>query len=214
MMFPCAESRYICDSTSVGPSPARARATAAPTVSYTSIGSRAVDRHARHAVRLRLDREILAVRAIRVLLLGARVDVVAVVLHHEHDRELPQRRDVQRLGERALLGGAVAEEAEDDLALAADLRRPGGAGRVRDARRRRSPTCRGSRSRRRSGASSRRCPCRGRRCAVDLGHHRLRVGAARDRVAVAAVRREELVVGPSVAIEPTIDASAPSARCV
>ena len=33
MMLPCAERRYICDSTSVGPSPARARATAAPTVS-------------------------------------------------------------------------------------------------------------------------------------------------------------------------------------
>ena len=32
--------------------------------------------------------------------------------------------------------------------------------------------------------------------AVDLGHHRLRVGAARDRVAVAAVGREELVVRP------------------
>ena len=40
MMLPWAESRYICDSTSVGPSPARARATAAPTVSYTAIGSR------------------------------------------------------------------------------------------------------------------------------------------------------------------------------
>ena len=32
--------------------------------------------------------------------------------------------------------------------------------------------------------------------AVDLRHHRLRVGAERDRVAVAAVRRRELVVGP------------------
>ena len=31
--------------------------------------------------------------------------------------------------------------------------------------------------------------------AVDLGHHRLRVGAARQRIAVAAVGREELVVG-------------------
>jgi hypothetical protein len=31
---------------------------------------------------------------------------------------------------------------------------------------------------------------------VDLGHHRLRVGAASDRVPVAAVRGEELVVRP------------------
>ncbi len=30
---------------------------------------------------------------------------------------------------------------------------------------------------------------------VDLGHDRLRIGPAGDRVAVAAVRREELVVG-------------------
>src|SRR5205823_13850018 len=81
----------------------------------------------------RLRREILAVRAVRVLLLGARVDVVAVVLHHVDDRKLPERRDVQRLRERALFGGAVAEEAEDDLTLLANLRRPRGAGCVRDA---------------------------------------------------------------------------------
>ena len=49
-------------------------------------GIAAVDRHARHAEGLRLDREVLARGAVGVLLLGARVDVVAVVLHHEHDR--------------------------------------------------------------------------------------------------------------------------------
>ena len=135
-------------------------------------------------------------RAVRVLLLGARVDVVAVVLHHEHDRELPQRGDVQRLEERALLRRAVAEEAEHHLALAADLRAP---------RRRRS----------RAGCRRPTMPDVPRKpfetsvevhraadaladpvlAAVDLRHHRLRVGAARDRVAVAAVGREELVVG-------------------
>ena len=121
--------------------------------------------------------------------------VVVVVLHHEHDRELPERRDVQRLVECALLRGAVAEEAEHDLALAADLGGPGRAGRVRDPL-----------------ADDPRCPEEAAGgvdevhraavaaaepvlAAVDLGHHRLRVGAERDRVAVTAVRRQHLVVG-------------------
>ena len=155
----------------------------------------AVDRHARHAVRLRLDREILAVRAVRVFLVRTRMHVVAVVLHHEHDRQLPERSDVERLRERALLGSAVAEEAEDDLALLADLRRPGGAGGVRDSR---PDDPRGAEEAVRDvGQVHRAADALAYTVAapVDLGHHRVHVGAAHDRVAVAAVRREELVFG-------------------
>ena len=82
----------------------------------------AVDRDAGHRVRLGLDRQRLAGRGVGVLLLAARRDVVVVVLHDVDDRQLPQRGEVQRLGERALLAGAVAEEVEDDLAAGVRLR--------------------------------------------------------------------------------------------
>ena len=124
----------------------------------------AVDRHARHAVGLRLDREILAVGAVRVLLLGARVDVVAVVLHHEDDRELPQRRDVQRLRERRPAWRRRRRRSTGRPGLACGSVPPRPRPRRAGSPPRRSPTCRESRSRRRSGASSRRCPCTGRPC--------------------------------------------------
>src|SRR5581483_1774004 len=114
--------------------------------------------------------------------------------HHEHDRELPEGRDVQRLVEGALLGGAVAEEAEYHLPLPADLSGVGRAGRVRDAladdaRGAEEATARVGEVHRAAVALAETA-----RTAVDLGHHRLRVGAERERVAVAAVRREQLVV--------------------
>ena len=158
-------------------------------------GVAAVDGRARHAVRLRLHGERLAGRGVRVLLLDARDDVVAVVLHHEDDRQLPQRGDVERLVERALLRGAVAEEREHDLALAADLRGVGGAGRVRDALR---DDARGAEEAALDVGQVHRAAvalAEPGLAAVDLGHHRLRVGAEHERVAVAAVGREHLVVG-------------------
>jgi hypothetical protein len=48
---------------------------------------------------------------------------VEVVLAQEDDRELPDRRQVERFVEAALVAGAVAEEAEGDLVRAAH---PGG----------------------------------------------------------------------------------------
>ena len=56
-----------------------------------------------------------------------RVFHVQVVLADEHHRELPDGREVQRLVERADVGGAVTEERDCDTLLAAVLRRPGGA---------------------------------------------------------------------------------------
>ena len=155
----------------------------------------AVHRDAGHAERLRLHCERLARGGVRVLLVAARVHVVVVVLHHEHDRELPERRDVQRLVECALLRGAVAEEAEHDLALAADLGGPGRAGRVRDPLADdpggpEEAALRVDQVHRAAVAAAEPVLA-----AVDLGHHRLRVGAERDRVAVTAVRRQHLVVG-------------------
>ena len=155
----------------------------------------AVDGHARDAVRAGLDRQILAGRAIGVLLLGAGDDVVAVVLHHEDDGQLPQRRQVERFVERALLGGAVAEERKDDLALPADLRRPGGAGGLGDALpddpRGAEEAALGVGEVHRAAESL----AQPGRATVDLGHHRLRRRAEDDRVAVTAVGRQDLVAG-------------------
>ena len=110
--------------------------------------------------------------------------------------QLPQRGDVERLRERALLGGAVAEEAQHDLPLLADLRRPGRAGRMRDPGR---DDARGAEEAVGDVGQVHRAAdalAEAVLAAVDLGHHRLGVGPARDGVAVAAVGREELVVGP------------------
>ena len=133
MMLPCAERRYICDRRASAPPRSRTlHRCANGLVDLEWIAP--VDRHARHAERPRFHREVLARRAVRVFLLGAVCDVVAVVLHDVDDGELPERGDVQGLVERALLRGAVPEEAEHDLPLAADLGGPGGARAVRDAR--------------------------------------------------------------------------------
>ena len=51
-----------------------------------------------------------------------RVFHVVVVLAHEDDRQLPDRREVQRLVERADVGGAVAEEADGHVLVALVLR--------------------------------------------------------------------------------------------
>ena len=84
----------------------------------------------------------------------------AVVLADEDERHLPQHRHVHRLEELALARGAVAEEAEHDLARAAEPARERGPARHRDVRRRRSRSSRRARRRARRGASSRPCPCR------------------------------------------------------
>ena len=56
-----------------------------------------------------------------------RVFHVEIVLAHEHDRQLPDRGEIQRLVERADIGGAVAEEADRDVLVALVLRAQRGA---------------------------------------------------------------------------------------
>ena len=46
-----------------------------------------------------------------------------VVGDHEHHRQAPQRGEVERLAEGALVGGAVAERTERDVVLAAVVAR-------------------------------------------------------------------------------------------
>jgi hypothetical protein len=155
----------------------------------------AVDGDARHRERPGLDRQRLAGRRVGVLLFDARDHVVAVVLQHVDDRQLPQRGDVQRFGERALLGRAVAEEAQHHLAVAADLRRVRGAGRLGDAlpddsgRAEEPPFRVGQVHGPAVAAAQPGGP------PVDLGHHRLRVAAERQRIAVAPVGGHHLVAG-------------------
>jgi hypothetical protein len=155
----------------------------------------AVDRDAGHRERPGLDRQRFARRGVRVLLLHPGDHVVGVVLQHVDDRELPQRGDVQCFGEGALLGRAIAEEAQHHLLLLADLRRVGGAGRLRDAL-----------------PDNARCaqePAFGvgqvHRAAVptaqaggppvDLGHHRVRIAAEDQGIAVTPVGGQDLVTG-------------------
>ena len=78
------------------------------------------------AVRRRmLDRGHLADR---------RVFHVEIVLAHEHDRQLPHGGEVERLVERADVGGAVAEKAHRDVVLAAILRAQSGSAGDRQVR--------------------------------------------------------------------------------
>src|SRR5207253_3960289 len=43
-----------------------------------------------------------------------RVDRIAIVFANKNDRQMLEHREVEALGENAFLGGAVAEEADDD----------------------------------------------------------------------------------------------------
>jgi len=153
----------------------------------------AVDRDPRHRERLGLDRQRFARRGVRVLLLHAGDHVVGVVLQHVDDRQLPQRGQVQRLGERALLGRAVAEEAQHHLSLPADLRRVRGPGGLRDALpddpgRAQEPALGiGQVHRAAVAAAQPGGP------PVDLGHHRVRIAAQDQGVAMAPVGGHHLV---------------------
>ena len=64
----------------------------------------------------------------RILVLGGRELGVVVVLTEEDDREPPERRQVERLVERPLTDGALAEEADHDGAVGTQLRGHAGAG--------------------------------------------------------------------------------------
>src|SRR5690242_5950599 len=97
--------------------------------------------------------------------------------------------------EGALFRGAVAEEAQDDLALLSDLSGERDAGRLgyalADDARRAEEAAAGVTQVHRPAVA----PAESVLAAVDLGHDRLRVRSECDRVAVAAVCRHQLVAG-------------------
>ena len=108
----CCMRRNVFSSSSVGPSPARARSSARATASSTASDVVAVDDLAGHAVAGRALGDVLD-RALRAPV-GRERELV--VLADEDDRQPPGRGEVHRLVHRALAGGAVAEERDDRLA--------------------------------------------------------------------------------------------------
>ena len=137
----------------------RARATA----SFAAIHLEhvvAVHHVARNGVALRAHRDLDRGQVSRRRVIRRR----PVILADEDHRQFPDRREVERLVEGALVGGAVAEEAGGDVVLAGD-HAPPAPSRSRSAdRRRRCRWRRGCRARNRRYASSRPCPCSS-RCA-------------------------------------------------
>ena len=119
---------------------------------------------------------------------------VLVVLADVDRRQLPDRREVQRLVERALVRRAVAEERDRDLIGAELLRGERRAGRDRDAAAddavRAEVALRGVGDVHRAAAASAVAGL----AAEQLREHPAEVGALRDAVAVAAVGRGDPVV--------------------
>ena len=119
---------------------------------------------------------------------------VAVVLAHEDDRQLPDRRHVERLVEGALVVGAVAEEGDDDLAGLHALGGQGRADRDRDAA---ADDAVGAEIAHRDVGDVHRAAAAlavAGRLAEEFGEHPLHVRALGDAVAVAAMRRGDLVL--------------------
>ena len=96
----------------------------------------------------------------------------------------------------AMLSVSANEEAEHDLTLLADLRGPGRTRRMRNPR---GDDPRGAEEAVGDVGQVHRAPdalAQAVPAPVYLGHDRLGVGPARDGIAVAAIGRQELVVGP------------------
>ena len=119
---------------------------------------------------------------------------VLVVDHDEHDRQLPQRRDVHRLAERALVRRAVAEHAHRHGVLALVV------GRQRNARRKRQvaaddpvaaqEAALGVEQVHRAAAAAGGAALP----AEQLGHHDVRIGPASEHLTVLPVGREQVVL--------------------
>jgi hypothetical protein len=137
--------------------------------------------------------------ALDVGMRGARRELgEAVVLAHEHDRQLPQRREVHRLGPVPGLHGAVAEEHDGHLVAAAQ------ATRERAAERHRHVAADHA-----GGAEqavldvdqvhrAAKAAAEAAFAAHQLRHHRVERGALRDRVPVRAVAAVDRVVVPEL----------------
>ncbi len=187
----CPRQRSETDSISVGPPPSRARSTASSAASNTSSDVAAVHADARHAVRDRAlgDRRDVELERVR------RGVGELVVVHDPHDRELVDRRPVERLVPPAVRRGAVAADRHRDAALALPLvgerraaRHGVGDGQVRDDGER--PVAVPVADVAVAVASA--------RVAVDpspeLRHHAVQVEALRQLRRQVAVRREQRVV--------------------
>ena len=117
-----------------------------------------------------------------------------VVGDHEDDRQLPQRGEVERLAERPLVGRAVAEHAHGDLVeplVVGRERHPGGQRQVAAD----DPVAAHEALLEVEHVHRAAAPVRDAVLAAEqLGHHAVGVGAAGQRVAVRAVRRDQVVL--------------------
>ena len=158
-----------------------------------------IDRDARHGVGFGLDGERLAVRGVGVLLLGGRHGVVAVVLHHEDHRQLPQGCNVERLVKCTLFRGTVTEEAVHDFRFLADLRRPGSARRVGNTG---AHDTRGAEETALDVGEMHRAAealAEAVHATVNLGHHGVRIAAENERISVAAIGGKRRITSAEVA---------------
>ena len=149
----------------------------------------AVALHPRHPVALALDLQV----GHRGVALERGPHAEAVVRDHEDDGQAPQRREVHRLAERSLVGGTVAELADRRVVVAQVV------GGEAEARRDRQvaaddPVAAHEAPRQvehvhRAAAAVAEAVD----AAEQLGHDLPRRGAARDRLAVRAVGRDQVV---------------------
>ena len=149
-----------------------------------------VDDHAGHRVGIRAHRDVLD----RLVLVLAREFSVEVIFADVDGGEVPQRRKVERLVKRALVGRAVAEEGDGYGAGAATLELERGARRERDART--NDSIRAQEAELRVDHVQRTAlgavvPVS---TPIQLGVHPLRVGAPGEHVPVAAVGARDRVV--------------------
>jgi hypothetical protein len=150
----------------------------------------AVDPDARHAESLGLAREV----GDRGVALDRCPHSVEVVLDQEDDRELPERGQIHRLAEVPRVGGAVAEHADRDRVLALVVGGERQADRERDVATDHSVAAHEAAlevehvHRAAAPAAASVHP------PEELGHHGIRIGASRDRVAVGAVGADQVVL--------------------
>jgi hypothetical protein len=153
-------------------------------------GVHAVALHARHAEALALDLQVGHGR----MPLQGRAHAVLVVRDHEDHGQLPQRGEVHRLAERPLVRRAVAELAERDVLGPQVVGRQAHAGGDRQVAAD-DPVAAHEAVGQVEHVHG---PATALRAAVDaaeqLGHDRVRVRPAGQRVAVRAVGRDEVVV--------------------
>ena len=150
----------------------------------------AVDGHAGHLI---ADGAVGYLRRRRRTPVG-RAEGVLVVLADEQDRQFPDRGEIHRLVEDTLVRGAVAEERDDDLVGAAQLRGQRRAGAERH--RRADDSVRAQNVEVQVGDMHRAAEATAITgvAAQQFGHHAVEVGALGDAVAVASMVAGHVIV--------------------